>query len=157
MSAELNPLLKTSARYEHSKVLRVLAIDRFLLDNNERITLIGVQGPKPPGLQDVKRDKNGFIIQDTDPTTPFNLEAFRFVKSLAEGKSIRIELDTQRRDNNGDTLAYVFLPDGSLLNAEVIRWGYADLKLIPPNMKYAGKLRLAYQEARREMRGLQGQ
>jgi endonuclease YncB( thermonuclease family) len=37
---------------------------------------------------------------------------------------VRLELDWQRKDRYGRTLAYVFLADGRLLNAEIIRQGY---------------------------------
>lgn len=157
LSADLNPLLTSSVKYEDIRVTRVLSADRLLLENDEKITLIGIKGPKPPRRQDVKRDERGFIITDDDPTTPFELEAVRFVRSLVEGKHVRLQFDIQRRADDGDISAYVILPDGKLLNAEVLRYGYADLKLVPPNMKYADELRKAYQEARHEMRGMQSE
>ncbi len=156
-AGDLNPLLEQSVKYQNIRISQIIAIDRILLENDEKISLIGLKRSKSPKYQDVKRDENGFVIPDTDPTTPLALEAFRFTQKLAEGKYVRLEFDTQRRDNDGNILAYVILPSGELLNAELIRAGYADLKLVPPNMKYADKLRSAYQEARREMRGIQGE
>jgi micrococcal nuclease len=153
-SADLNPLLASSLKYENIRVARVLSADRILLENEEKISLIGIKGPRAPKMKDVKRDEHGFIIRDEDPTTPFEMEAVGFVRSLAEGKPVRLEFDVQRRADNGDILAYVILPDARLLNAEILRYGYANLRLVPPNMKYADKLRTAYQEARREMRGM---
>ena len=156
-SADLNPLLASSVKYDNIRVARVLTSDRILLENDERISLIGLKGPRAPKFKDVQRDEHGFIIRDEDPTTPFENEAADFVRSLAEGKPVRLEFDIQRRADNGDILAYVLLPDGRLLNAEVLRYGFADLRIVPPNMKYADKLRAAYQEARREMRGMQSE
>ncbi len=43
------------------------------------------------------------------------------------------------------------------LNAEILRQGFANLSIRPPNMKFAKELREAYREARAEKRGLQGQ
>jgi micrococcal nuclease len=131
-------------------------VDTLLLENNEKVTLIGIKGPRPPKPPDVNRDEHGLIIPVQDPTTPLELEAFRFTKDLVEGKSVRLEFDTERRDDSNVLTAYVFLPDGKMLNEEVLRQGYAELKLRMPNMKYAERLRKAYQEARKEMRGLQG-
>ena len=156
-SADLNPLLTSSVKYEKIRVERVLSSDRLLLENDEKISLIGIKGPKTPRPKDARRDEHGFLIPDDDPTTPFEIEAVGFVRSRVEGKPVRLGFDTLRRADNGDILAYVILSDGKLLNAEVLRYGYADLKLIPPNMKYADELRKAYQEARRERRGMQGE
>jgi micrococcal nuclease len=153
---ELNPLLERSSRFGDSKVVRVLSVDTLLLDNNDKVTLIGIKGPRPPRIQDVKRDEHGLIIRDDDPTTPLEEQALRFAKGLAEGKNVRLEFDAERRDEDNLLVAYVFLPDGRMLNEEFLRQGYAELKLRMPNMKYAQRLRKAYQEARREMRGLQG-
>jgi micrococcal nuclease len=153
---DLNPLLASQDMYQDIRVARVLAVDRILLENDRKVSLIGVKGPRAPKQKDVRRDSHGFIIPEGDPTTPFEVEAIDFARGLVEGKPVRIEFDTQRRGDNGDVQAYVILPDGRLMNAEVLRYGYADLKLSPPNMKYADKLRTAYQEARREMRGMQG-
>lgn len=152
----LNPLLQTAQKYQDAVVARCLAVDRVLLEDGQKIDLIGIKGPRMPGQKEVRRDEHGFIIPEDDPTTSLEVEAIRFARGLAEGRQVRLEFDAQRRDDNGQVAAYLILPDGRLLNAELLRYGYADLKLVPPNMKYADKLRAAYQEARREMRGMQG-
>ncbi len=153
----LNPLLEASMKYENIRVAHVRAVDRLLLENGEKIALIGIKGPRPPHMKDVRRDEHGFILPEDDPKVPFEEEAIRFTRDLCEGRFVRIEFDSQRRDDEGFILAYVILPDGKLLNAELVRAGYAALKLTPPNMKYAEKIRAAYQEARHAMRGLQGE
>lgn len=154
--AELNPLLQSSSKYEHVLVEKVLRVDLLLLSDGCRVSLIGIQGPPPPKFNDVKRDGHGFIIPDEDPTTSFDVEALRFVKALAEKKTVRLIFDAERRADDGSLQAYVILPDGKMLNEEALRYGYAELGLRMPNVKYAGRFRQAYKEARREMRGLQG-
>ena len=154
--ADLNPLLERTTKYSNIKVERVLSVDTILLENDEKVKLIGIHGLRPPKAPDVNRDERGRIIPDNDPTTPLELEAFRFAKDHAEGKAVRLEFDAEKRDDGNVLTAYVFLPDGTMLNEEVLRQGYAELKLRMPNMKYAERLRKAYQEARREMRGMQG-
>lgn len=156
-SAEMNPLLESSSRYEQARVLRVLSVDTLLLQGDEKVSLIGLQGPTPPKKKDVKRDKYGFIIPDEDPTTPVDMQALHAVRELVEGKRVRLEFDVDRRDDQGVRTAYVFLPNGTMVNEEILRQGHADLRLRMPNMRYADRFRSAYQEARREMRGLQGE
>lgn len=75
-----------------------------------------------------------FIGADTpethDPRKPvqcFGPEAAAHTKSLVTGRSVRLAADPQDsdRDKYGRLLRYVYLPDGTLLNAELIRDGYA--------------------------------
>lgn len=56
----------------------------------------------------------------------FAQEAASFVRERALGKSVRLERDSRgdTRDSYGRALRYVFLPDGTLLNAEIVSRGY---------------------------------
>jgi len=154
--ADLNPLLQSSPKYDNVMVERVLTVDTLLLSTGDKVEIIGIQGPNPPKYRDVKRDKNGFVIPDEDPRTPFEVEALRFVKSLVEKKTVHLEFDVERRNDDRALYAYVYLPDGKMLNEEALRYGYARLQLRMPNVKYAERLRTAYKQARKEMRGMQG-
>ena len=156
VQAELNPLLRTSLKYDQVMVERVLSTDTLLLASGEKVALIGLTGLDPLGSKEVQRDEHGFIIRDQDPTTSFEVEALRFMNTLVGNKMVRLEFDVERRDEQGHLLAYVILPDGKIVNEEALRYGFAHLKLRMPNMKYAERFRRAYKEARQEMRGLQG-
>lgn len=37
---------------------------------------------------------------------------------------VRLEFDAERKDRFGRTLAYVYLPDATFLNAEIVKQGY---------------------------------
>ena len=54
----------------------------------------------------------------------------------------------------GRTLAYVYLEDGTFLNAELVKQGYAMVMTVPPNVKYAHLFVKLQQEARENNRGL---
>ena len=41
---------------------------------------------------------------------------------------------------SGYLYAYVYLPDGRMANAELLRMGFVKLRIIPPNVKYEDKL-----------------
>jgi micrococcal nuclease len=43
---------------------------------------------------------------------------------MVEGEEVRLEYDRQQRDKCGRLLAYVYLTDGTFLNAEIINQGY---------------------------------
>ncbi len=70
------------------------------------------------------------------------------------GRRIRLEYDADRRDRYGRLLAYVRGRDGRMINAELVRGGFAVPLTVAPNVRRAaGLLRLAG-EARRARRGL---
>ena len=71
-----------------------------------------------------------------------------------EGKRIRLEFDVQKTDEYGRTLAYVYLGDGTFVNAEIIKAGYAKVMTVSPNMKYQELFVKAEKEAREHRRGL---
>ena len=82
---------------------------------DEKVRLIGVDTPE--------------TVDPRKPVQYFGKEASSFTKRMATGKTVRLELDqasavTGHRDKYGRLLAYVYLPDGTLLNAEIIRQGY---------------------------------
>src|SRR6266404_3348474 len=77
---------------------------------------------------------------------------------MVEGKLVRLELDplSSRRSDGKDrysrTLAYVFLQDGTHLNAEIIRQGYGFAVSSSPPLKYQNEFRRLESEAREQRR-----
>ena len=75
---------------------------------------------------------------------------------LVAGKTVRLEFDVDQRDRNGRLLAYVYLADGTFVNAWLVQQGYAQVMTVPPNVKYQELLLKLQREAREERRGLWG-
>jgi micrococcal nuclease len=67
---------------------------------------------------------------------------------------VKLQYDVDRIDQYGRTLAYVYLEDGTFVNAEIVKNGYAQIMTVPPNVKYADKFLKLQQEARENNRGL---
>ena len=91
-----------------------------------------------------------------DPRKPvqfFVKEASAFTRRLAQGKAVRLEFDYQRTDKYQRTLAYVYLPDGTFLNAEIVKQGYGHAYVHYP-FKYLDQFRGYEREAREARRGL---
>lgn len=86
----------------------------------------------------------------------FGMEAYLFTKGMVEGKEVRLEFDWQRRDKYGRLLAYVYLLDGTFLNAEIIKQGYGFAYTKYP-FKYLDEFRRYEREAMENERGLWGQ
>ncbi len=70
------------------------------------------------------------------------------------GRRIRLEYDVERRDRYGRLLAYVHGRDGRMVNAELVRGGYAVPLDVAPNLRQAVRLRRLAREARGAGRGL---
>ena len=107
-------LLASAPSPRAAVVRRVVDGDTLVVGRRERVRLIGVDAPEIP-----HRDRAG---------EPFGPEAAEFTRSLADGETVRLGFDPEagRTDRHGRTLAYVTLPDGRLLNLEIIRAGWAE-------------------------------
>jgi len=85
---------------------------------------------------------------------PMGKEVSQYVETLLTGKKVRLEFDVQTHDRYGRVLAYVFLEDGTHLNAHLIEKGYALLMTVPPNVKYADTFYALQVQAREKKLGL---
>ena len=121
--------------------VRVVDGDTIVLDGGERVRLIGVDTPE--------------LHHPLKPVQTFAQEAKDRTVALAEGRRVGLEYDWQRQDRYGRTLAFVFLPDGSLLNLRLIEEGYGFAYLrYPFRRDRMERFRLAEREARSRSRGL---
>ena len=85
---------------------------------------------------------------------PFGTAArAKLVELLPVGSSATLELDVQREDQYGRTLAYVRRP-GVLVNRVLVRSGMAVVAVYPPNVRYVEVLRAAADSARADKAGL---
>ncbi len=85
---------------------------------------------------------------------PYGMEAAEANRKLVDGKTVRLEFDVEQRDRYGRLLAYVYLEDGTFVNAWMVENGYAMVMTIPPNVKHQDlflKLQREAREARREL------
>ncbi len=145
-------------KYKKILVERVFNGGTIKLEGGEKIKLIGLRALEAPPRSQIEYDRDGKPMErKVLPENTLKEKAFAFAVHLLEGKYVRIEFDEQKTNDNLETLAYVFIIDtNTFVNAEILRQGYADLQIRPPNVKYENELRAAYREAREEKRGLQG-
>ena len=89
---------------------------------------------------------------------PGGREATVVNRRLLGDRPVRLETDVQLRDRYGRLLAYVWArrPDGGLVmvNAELVRLGYAAVMTVPPNVRHAALFRRLAAEVREQHRGL---
>jgi hypothetical protein len=81
-------------------------------------------------------------------------EATLWLAEQLTGAKIRVELDAKQREKHGYLLAYVFMPDGTLLNAQLFAKGYAKVNMISPNTRWNELLTYVQNGAKNEKVGL---
>lgn len=151
-------LFNFSKKQDEALVVKVVASDLIVLEDGRHIKLIGVESAGKPPHQYVKYDDKGHVIPEpVEPTIPLEEQALTYAQNLLENKKVKLEYDVDAGDTgNGYLNAYVFLPNGRMANVELLRMGFVKLRIVPPNVKYEDKFREAYQEAKKEKRGLEG-
>jgi micrococcal nuclease len=126
------------------RVIRIVDGDTIhvqLADRIEKVRYIGVNTPE--------------VHHPTRGEEPGGREASAVNRELVAGKWVRLELDVRARDRYGRMLAYVWLGD-VMVNAELVRLGYAQVMTVPPNVRHQGLFIKLQREAREAGRGLWG-
>jgi micrococcal nuclease len=108
-------------------------------DRIEKVRYIGVNTPE------VHHPRKG--------EEPGGREAAAVNRTLVEGRRVRLELDVRARDRYGRLLAYVWIGD-TMVNAELVRRGYAQVMTVPPNVRHQSLFLALQREARDAERGL---
>ncbi len=166
--------------YANVLVTKVFDGDTLRLANGEKVRLLGIDTPEMYESDKLHRDaqRSG---QDIGAIMALGRKSYRFTKQLVEGKRVRLEFDVQQRDKYGRLLLYVYVKrlctikddfiwkivHGDVfleehedhgvelfVNAEIVKQGYAEPMIIPPNLKYGDYFQGLYQEARENKRGL---
>ena len=108
------------------KVTKMIEGSTLVLNNGKKVNLIGV---------------------DT------SAQAEDFIRTMVVGKEVKLKYDRQKMGNEVRILAYVYLPDGTFLNAELIKQGYArSNKKIP--FKYRKVFENYEMEAKEKKKGM---
>ena len=105
----------------------------------EKVRYIGVNAPE--------------VHHPTRGEEPGGREASDANRRLVGGRQVRLELDIQSRDRYGRLLAYVWVGD-TMVNAELVRQGYAQVMTVPPNVRYQRLFLDLQRDARQAGRGL---
>ena len=135
-------ILFLSISCSNSQILicaRVIDGDTIVLSNGEKVRLIGVDTPE------TKHPKK--------PVEYYGKEATAFTKKMVGGRVVKLKYDVQRRNKYGRLLAYVYLMNGTFLNAEIIKQGYGHAYTRFP-FKHMEQFKQYEKEAQEAKRGL---
>lgn len=79
-----------------------------------------------------------YIGMDTPETDePYFDQATEANRLLVDGQTVRLVRDVSNRDRYGRLLRYVYLPDGTFVNAALVRQGWARAAAYPPDTAHA--------------------
>lgn len=120
--------------------------DTVELTVGKKVRYTGIDTPET-----MQRTGSGWVFAPE----AFGLAAKDYNRHRVMGKAVRLEFDVDKQDKYGRWLAYVFI-DGSMVNLELVKEGYATVYTFPPNLKYYDKLLAAQEEARILKKGLWG-
>ena len=148
----------------------VVAIPKVIFNDNEavlkdlrfNVRLIGVDTPES------KENRRARIQAKENKTTvrvivylgkkakEFTLEQLLIGKKGRKKiyRNVYLEFDKEPQDHYGRLLAYVWLPDGRMLNKLLICEGYAFPLTVKPNNKYEKEFLECYKKAKKEHKGL---
>lgn len=134
---------------EKAEVVRVVDGDTIIVElggREERVRYIGIDAPES--------------VQPEQPVECFGPEAADANAELVDGESVHLLRDVTDRDRFGRLLRYVYVggdeDDGTLVNLELVRNGYAEAVSYEPDVSRQNDLDGAERDARDEGLGMWG-
>lgn len=116
--------------------------DTVLLDNGEKVRLLGINTPEIDSPRKIGE--------------PGGEQAKLWLKRRLTGRTVRLERDEELRDKYQRLLAHVFTDSGEHINLALVEAGLAFVDIHPPNLKYAQALALAESRAEQAECGIWG-
>ena len=108
--------------------------DTFITTDGKKVRVLNINTPET-----AKKNK---------PSEPYSVKAKKHLEKLVNGKEVKLVFDKEKKDKYKRYLAYVYLKDGTFVNAEMLRSGLAHLYSFPNNVSKYDELRKAEDEAR---------
>jgi micrococcal nuclease len=140
------PSAASSATSFSGTVKRILRADTIEVDGVGAVRMIGVETP------DGKTPVETYAVHGKN--------ALAFTERNLLNQEVRLEYDPafaakNNKDETGNTLAYIYTKDGSLFNAELLKQGFAFVRVAEP-FKKVEDFRSYEREAMTVMKGLWG-
>lgn len=147
-------LLDKKSGEETYFIKKVIDGDTYLLHNGEKVRLLGIDTPEQYDSDKLEEDalRSG---KDKKTIRKLGKLSSNYVKELVEGKKVILkkEPNYEDRDKYGRLLRYVYLEDGTLINAKIIQDGYGQVYEKYPISK-TEEFRRYQKDARENKRGL---
>jgi len=142
---------RAAAPAQFVTVTQVIDGDTVEIDGGERVRLLGIDTPEGKRIRK-SRDGGKRLV----PAQPFYIEAKRLLRELVAKRRVQIVTGAESVGHYGRTLARLYRPDGTDVQAEILRRGYAMVTAYPPNIAHLQDYAAIESEACRAKRGLWG-
>ena len=126
--------------YDFFSVKTVYDGDTVLLEDGRKIRLLGINTPE---------------VQHRDKLADAGGEEAKvwLINKLQQAK-VRLEIDFERTDKYGRTLAHLFTEKKEHINLSLVKAGLATTSIYPPNLLYINELLAAENKAEQEKLGI---
>lgn len=155
-NAKLPVLSRANALLTLPLMTEMLGLGQVALKGrSEKVRLIGVDTPEVHESDKLRRDA-ARSNQDKSTIKALGKRASDFTKNLIRaGDQVSLEYGQEYRDKYQRVLAFVWLPDGRMLNETIICEGYANaLTRYPFRSDYMERFRACERQAREKNKGL---
>lgn len=125
------------------QVIKIIDGDSIELLGGVRVRYIGLDAPE------MNSDFENYECYAQEATDR-NIE-------LLVDKKVKLITGTAGEDEFGRFLRYVYLPNGTFVNLELIKGGYASVMSITPNLEFENEFKQAEKEAIAEGKGMWGE
>jgi endonuclease YncB( thermonuclease family) len=121
-------------------VVRVIDGDSLKLAGGHKVRLLGIDAPE--------------LEREGRPADFLAHQAKATLTELTLNRKVALEYDRLRYDHYGRLLAYLKLPDRTLVNAALVRQGLARVYFMAPDLNHREELLAAQREAIEAQRGI---
>ncbi len=142
---------------EYIVVAKVVDGDTFKMSDGSKVRLIGIDTPEKYDSDKLNRESD-MTGRDKETIKKLGEAASEYVRKLVEGKRVTLvrESGYEDKDKYNRLLRYVYLEDGTFVNARIIEDGYANV-YIAAQVSKINEFKRLEREARENKRGLWGE
>lgn len=126
--------------YDFFRVKTVYDGDTVMLEDDRKIRFLGINTPE---IQ--HRDKQADAGGD---------EAKRWLTDKLKNTKVRLEVDSDKTDKYGRTLAHLFTEKKEHINLQLVATGLAAVSIYPPDLLYVNELTKAQDQAEQAKLGI---
>jgi micrococcal nuclease len=126
--------------YGFYQVKQVFDGDTIVLEDGRKIRLLGINTPE--------------VRHRNEPAQAGGEEAKRWLIGKLQQRKVRLELDHEKTDKYGRTLAHVITDNKEHINLQLVAAGLAAVNIYPPNLRYVDELVKAQNQAEQSQLGI---
>lgn len=133
-------ILNIKPGYGFYRVKTVYDGDTVVLEDGRKIRLLGINTPEVQH-RDKMADAGG-------------KEARLWLMNKLQHTKVRMEIDAEKTDKYGRTLAHLFTEEKEHINLSLVKAGLAEVSIYPPNLLYVNELVAAEKQAEKAKLGI---